>query len=153
MMTRTRSSGALLLVCLLAQMSAGEEILNGGGDPKGGLMPPVLFRSTQCATADGKVCSGNGLCGTEYFTWGAEDIVSCKCYEGCVLFFERCWEDARTSPVLAPTSAIHAASYLLGCSLPLSCLLLLLTRQVHRRGLLDPCVPGGGGVGGPPVRQ
>ena len=71
-----------LLFLAAAHVAGGEDANLGSGGPPDGIVEPVLFRSTQCATADGKVCSGNGLCGTEYNPMSNDDIITCKCYTG-----------------------------------------------------------------------
>mmetsp|Transcript_31518 Transcript_31518/g.62938 ORF Transcript_31518/g.62938 Transcript_31518/m.62938 type:complete len:863 (+) Transcript_31518:83-2671(+) len=60
-----------------------EDLVEGGGAPTS-LLEPVLFRSTACPnTGDPPlVCSGNGICGSAYYSWSAEDIINCKCYDG-----------------------------------------------------------------------
>ena len=73
---------AALVASALVGLLADDPEMPGGGKPIG-VMPPVLFRSSQCATdVDGLVCSGNGICGTEYYPWTNEDIITCKCYDG-----------------------------------------------------------------------
>jgi len=59
-----------------------EEVLDGGGLPSSGFLDPVLFRTATCPNLNGKVCSGNGICGTEYNPWSALDLINCKCYDG-----------------------------------------------------------------------
>lgn len=74
--------------------------------PKGGFMDPVLFRSATCPNTNGKVCNGNGVCGTEYNPWSALDIINCKCYDGSVtdsllamLFSAILFQDGNTKPI------------------------------------------------------
>jgi hypothetical protein len=59
------------------------DLIRGGGDPTS-LLPPVHFRSTACPGGGDPplVCSGNGICGSSYYSWSDEDIVNCQCYDG-----------------------------------------------------------------------
>jgi|AntAceMinimDraft_5_1070358.scaffolds.fasta_scaffold157908_2 hypothetical protein len=78
-----RTLAALMLLPFINRGASDEyvTVLPGGGEPTK-VTASVLFRSTGCANTNGKVCSGNGLCGTEYNPTSVEDIITCKCYTG-----------------------------------------------------------------------
>jgi hypothetical protein len=75
---------AAVMLLPLINRGASDEYANplpGGGKPLK-VSASVLFRSTGCADTNGKVCSGNGICGTSYNPTSVEDIIACKCYDG-----------------------------------------------------------------------